>query len=65
MDKKPSKGEMQGIRREVILTTGLCLNPNCTAHDSIVLRIWNYKCEAADNAYESGENHVLYSTGEL
>ncbi len=30
------------IRREVIQATGLCLNPNCTAHDAVVARIWDY-----------------------
>ena len=30
------------IRMEVIEATGLCLNPNCIAHDSIVARIWEY-----------------------
>jgi hypothetical protein len=57
---KPSKKEMNSIRQEVILTTGLCLNPNCTAHDTIVLRIWEYKCEAAENAYENGVDAVQY-----
>ena len=65
MERKISKKEMRGIRQEVILSTGLCLNPNCTAHDAIVLRIWKYKQEAADNAYENGKDHVLYSTEEL
>ena len=30
------------IRREILQVTGLCLNPNCTAHDAIVVRIWEY-----------------------
>ena len=59
---KPSKKEMRSIRREVILHTGLCLNPNCTAHDSIVLKIWEYKQEAADNAYDNGVDAVRYGT---
>ena len=62
MDKKPSKKEMQGIRQEVILATGLCLNPKCKAHDSVVLRIWNYKQEAAEAAYETGVDSVRYGT---
>ena len=38
MDKKVTPE----IRQEVIQATGLCLNPNCTAHDAVVGRIWEY-----------------------
>ena len=38
MDKKVTPE----IRQEVIQATGLCLNPNCTAHDAVVARIWEY-----------------------
>ena len=41
------------MRREVITATGLCLTPECSAHDTIVENIWKYK----EEAYESGYGH--------
>ncbi len=43
------------MRREVIAATGLCLHPECTAHDRIVGRIWRYK----EEAYERGFGTAL------
>lgn len=40
------------IRREVILATGLCVYPDCKGHDDVVLRIWEYKREAVEQAWK-------------
>jgi hypothetical protein len=34
------------IRKEVIEATELCKNPKCTAHDAVVMRIWEYAHKA-------------------
>jgi hypothetical protein len=36
------------IRREVIEATELCKNPKCTAHDAVVIRIWEYAHKKRD-----------------
>ena len=51
------------IRYEVISATGLCVNPRCVAHDDIVARIWEYKNEAEESAYESGKITVEMVNG--
>jgi len=43
------------MRHEIITATGLCVNPHCTAHDDIVLRIWKYKEAAVEDAWEQGQ----------
>lgn len=47
------------IRREIIQATGLCLNPECTAHDSVVARIWKYKSQAEVKAFQEGRYSAL------
>ncbi len=48
----------EAMRYEVISATGLCLNPRCKAHDSVVAKIWKYKSEAYDTGYDHA-NDVL------
>ena len=54
MDKKMTSE----VRQEVIKATGLCLNPDCTAHDAVVARIWDY-------AHKNKEDITLVTEGTI